>query len=73
MKIYILATTEYISLAKNIVKEIEGVKINSDYEIGTGSVGYVRNRIKSADIILALIDDKFLVGISKKYSEKEQE
>ncbi len=60
MKIYILATTEYISLAKNIVKEIEGVKINSDYEIGTGSVGYVRNRIKSADIILALIDDKFL-------------
>ncbi len=60
MKIYILATTEYISLAKNIVKEIEGVKINSDYEIGTGSVGYDRNRIKSAYIILALIDDKFL-------------
>lgn len=59
MKFYILAAPDYIPFAKNLVNNIKNAKIIANTSIGISSKENLMYKLDVADVILAIIDDKF--------------
>lgn len=59
MKFYILAAPDYIPFAENLVNNIKNAKIIANTSIGISSKENLMYKLDVADVILAIIDDKF--------------
>lgn len=59
MKFYILAAPDYIPFAENLVNNIKNTKIIANTSIGISSKENLMYKLDVADVILAIIDDKF--------------
>lgn len=59
MKFYILATLDYMSFAEKIVDNMKKAKNITDTSVGIGIKENLKYRMEVADVILAIIDDKF--------------
>ena len=59
MKFYILAAPDYIPFAENLVNNIKNAKIIANTSIGISSKENLMYKLDVANVILAIIDDKF--------------
>lgn len=59
MKFYILATPDYMSFAEKLIDNMKNAKIITYTSMGISNKEDLKYRMEVADVILAIIDDKF--------------
>ena len=59
MKFYILATPDYMSFAEKLIDNMKNAKIITYTSMGISNKENLKYRMEVADVILAIIDDKF--------------